>query len=41
MSKSKDFKRVNPKQAILVCKHCSQRVGEVHLLTCPLAKESE
>ena len=33
--------RVEEGQTVHVCKHCLQRVGEPHLLTCPhmLAKE--
>ena len=30
--------RVEEGQTVHVCKHCLQRVGEPHLLTCPHAK---
>ena len=33
--------RVKEEQTVHVCKHCLQRVGEPHLLTCPHAVKTE
>ena len=33
--------RVKEEQTVHVCKHCLQRVGEPHLLTCPHAEPAK